>query len=1192
MTTTRKYNTWRSLWTACCLSVLGMMKATAPVAAQQIFTDQPYFQTSGQSLWYPGQGSLSYNKPIVYTWNTGERSVGGFFNPGFGPWRFWFIKIPRVELGETGLRATGFSSGRMGVELDAGIDGGSVNVDLPIRVRLEFPDKEILFAGETFTLNSSYAVGTSAAMSSTRPGAHAKLDAVFQTTNRANVTAKAIGRTFLDWNPSLPNFDRRYNLIDFNLNTSSLYREFDIGNRGILTGYVKFPQLNAAGGLADPSHPENGLLSASAYDTFFSLRGNLSQLIANLFGISLSFPIELGFDFNFGIARATGGLQTRIDVAALGYQADFGLRQNLSLRLAPRVRLNLPQAVNWEYPVGTPQPASNVLEFNAGDSIRITMPASSLSFSPTYSLPNTFTNTVNLVMNGSGNFEPLRFTGSAYARLSALGRINSTFNLGVFDYTPFRFRFGQVDLNLTPIYNRSFEMPGFSPQSGSTFTVIGRLHDAPSLQIAYQENTANPNDQSKTSATLYIMRDNRPPAESYQDFLTNINRTIPLIVKGANFRSNSYVHFEHHGRNLNLPSTYINANTMRVQLPAYFRLLPGVGRITAETPFSAGPSNTLDFPIEYPVPFLAAAGFNVWASDPKFNDLLLPIRGEDFINNYDYYLPYDPAFPRRLLQKYWNQTFPALGAMNTWFPKFDFERPAAVPTVYWDGKPLSSYREIADSGFLPSLLPREAFDRSKRVLVHIVNPGPGGGSSNLDRYVTIGAPRPAPLSVVPSSLKPSPVAEKIIVKGISQTPDNPHDLTVTAYGFTADSVARWNGQVRSTRFISAAELEMELTAADLALAADNQIDVQTPYFTPSGTTGTYTSTALPYSVRNPVPAIADYAPTPIWSASPAFRDPPFVDDAGQTQYNLKISGSGFVSTTSVTWNNQARPFRVLSEEQIELLLSPADVALPGNNQIVITNPPPGGGTATQTVPVRNAIPEIDWLSPAVLVTGSPDTPLGIAGNGFYSGSRIFWDGRELPATFGDFNSLGAMIPAAELTTPRTVTLRIVNPVFENDGGEVAFAVTIHRKAVQGKITLQGRIATAAPRQVTFELRKRESGVVLRRRLMVAPNGTVDFGDLPLGTFDLAIKGREYLRRVVRIDTTRADTIPISVTLLAGDVSWDNMVDLRDLVLLRDAWGSTPASPNWNDSADVNGDGIVNAPDMTLLLSNYGRRGEP
>ena len=1196
MLTTRKRNLLQSLCTSCGLLVLGAMTIAAPVAAQQIFNDQPYFQTSGQSLWYPGQGQLNYNKPLVYSWNTGERSIGGFFNPHFGPWRIgprWLhFTIPGFNLGETGLRATAFSSGRMGVELDAGIDGGSVNVDLPISVRLEFPDKETLFAGEPFILNSSYTVGSSAAMSSTRPGAHAKLDAVFQTTNRANVTAKAIGKTFLDWSPDLPNFDRRYNLIDFNLNTSSLYKEFDVANRGILTGYVKFPQLNAAGGLVDPSHPENGLLSASAYDTFFSLRGNLSQLIASLYGVSLSFPIDIGFDFNFGIASASGGLSGRVDVASLGYQADFGLRQNLSLRLNPRVRLTLPQPVAWEYPVGTPQSPSSVLEFYAGDSLRITMPATSVSFTPTYLLPNTFTNTVNLVMNGGGVFEPVRVRGSAGARIKALGLVDAGFNLGSFDYTPFHFNFGQVDLNLTPIFDRSFEMPGFAAQSGSTFTVVGRLHDAPVLQTLYQENVSDPNDQSKTFATFYIIRDNRPPAESYQDFLTNINRNIPMIVKGSNFRSNSYLRAEYHGHNLTLPSAYLNANTMRVQMPAFFRLLPGVARFTAETPFSLGPSNTLDFPIEYPVPFLAAAGFNVWASDPKFNDLLFPIRGENFINSYDYYQAPNAAYPRRLLQQYWNQTFAALGAMEAYFPKFDFNRPAAVPTVYWDGKPLSPYREIADSGFLPSLLPREAFDRSKRVLVHIVNPSPGGGPSNMDRFVTVGGPQPSLTALVPSISKPGVPTQKVIIKGISRTPDNPHELNVAAYGFTAESVARWNGLIRLTRFISAAELEVELPASDFALAADNQIKVETPYFNPDGSSGLYTSAALPFSVRNPIPTLAEHTPNPIFSASPSFTDPPFLDDAGQTVYNLVLSGTGFVSNSVVLWNNSPRPFRIMGENQIEVLLSPADVALPGNNQITVTNPPPGGGTVTQTIPVRNAVPTIEWYLPNPIVTGSPDVPLGIAGIGYFPGTRIFWDGRELPATFGDFNSIGTIIPASELTTPRKVTLSVINPAFDGDGGTATYSITIHRKAVTGKIILQGLVASAAPRLVTFELRQRGEGVVLRRNIMVSPNIPIDLGDLPLGVFDLAIKGKEYLRRVVRIDTTERDTMPISVTLLAGDVSWDNIVDQRDMILLRDALGSTPTSPKWNPSADINGDGVVNTLDMALLLANYGKRGSP
>ncbi len=38
-----------------------------------------------------------------------------------------------------------------------------------------------------------------------------------------------------------------------------------------------------------------------------------------------------------------------------------------------------------------------------------------------------------------------------------------------------------------------------------------------------------------------------------------------------------------------------------------------------------------------------------------------------------------------------------------------------------------------------------------------------------------------------------------------------------------------------------------------------------------------------------------------------------------------------------------------------------------------------------------------------------------------------------------------------------------------------------------------------------------------------------------------------------------------------------------------AYGSTPSSPNWNNSADINDDDIVYAADLVLLNDNYGKK---
>jgi hypothetical protein len=59
-------------------------------------------------------------------------------------------------------------------------------------------------------------------------------------------------------------------------------------------------------------------------------------------------------------------------------------------------------------------------------------------------------------------------------------------------------------------------------------------------------------------------------------------------------------------------------------------------------------------------------------------------------------------------------------------------------------------------------------------------------------------------------------------------------------------------------------------------------------------------------------------------------------------------------------------------------------------------------------------------------------------------------------------------------------------------------------------------------------------------------------------------------------------------LIEGDINTDGKVDEYDLRILVAAYGSTPDSPNWNLSADITGNKIVDAHDLYVIATNYGK----
>lgn len=65
------------------------------------------------------------------------------------------------------------------------------------------------------------------------------------------------------------------------------------------------------------------------------------------------------------------------------------------------------------------------------------------------------------------------------------------------------------------------------------------------------------------------------------------------------------------------------------------------------------------------------------------------------------------------------------------------------------------------------------------------------------------------------------------------------------------------------------------------------------------------------------------------------------------------------------------------------------------------------------------------------------------------------------------------------------------------------------------------------------------------------------------------------------------TIAFSVPWLPGDITADGVIDIFDIVVIATAYGSTPSSPKWNPSADLNGDYVINSVDLSMASGNMG-----
>jgi hypothetical protein len=94
--------------------------------------------------------------------------------------------------------------------------------------------------------------------------------------------------------------------------------------------------------------------------------------------------------------------------------------------------------------------------------------------------------------------------------------------------------------------------------------------------------------------------------------------------------------------------------------------------------------------------------------------------------------------------------------------------------------------------------------------------------------------------------------------------------------------------------------------------------------------------------------------------------------------------------------------------------------------------------------------------------------------------------------------------------------------------------------------------------------------------------------LPLENQGAIVYGKWNVIATTKLgDETLIDTLTFLV-IIPGDVDHNGKVDLNDLALLAEAYGSRPNDPNWNPCADINNDQYVGLLDLTILASHYGQ----
>jgi sugar lactone lactonase YvrE len=209
-----------------------------------------------------------------------------------------------------------------------------------------------------------------------------------------------------------------------------------------------------------------------------------------------------------------------------------------------------------------------------------------------------------------------------------------------------------------------------------------------------------------------------------------------------------------------------------------------------------------------------------------------------------------------------------------------------------------------------------------------------------------------------------------------------------------------------------------------------------------GTNNTNSPSATP---ENPVPTITSLSPI---SAT-----------AGAPSQTITVNGSGFISTTTVTYNGAAHTATLVSSTQLIITLSATDLAAAGTFSVVVNNPTPGGGAANAPFAVNNPVPLASSVSPSSLATGSPATVISVSGSNFIATSQIILNGSSAPTTFLSSTELTATVPASALVSGTSILIAVDN---SSPGGGTSSVIALRLVSVASLALLATPANTATP----------------------------------------------------------------------------------------------------------------------------------
>lgn len=246
--------------------------------------------------------------------------------------------------------------------------------------------------------------------------------------------------------------------------------------------------------------------------------------------------------------------------------------------------------------------------------------------------------------------------------------------------------------------------------------------------------------------------------------------------------------------------------------------------------------------------------------------------------------------------------------------------------------------------------------------VSVTNPAPGGGSAPAGNlFVLLSTTAPVITQVSPAQLIAGSGATNITVYG-----SNLYEMIGTNTYFVTTTVL-WNGTPLTGGFVqigSNPAITATVPASLLTSTGTANITVSSIASTPA------VSNALPVTIVNPPPPTL----TEIYPSGGPIN----------TATSITLEGTGFTSASTVALNGVTIPSSYVDSSELTATVPATAVQVPGNLNVTVTTPAPGGGTSgAQVYTTFISIPNNDLVynpSDGLLYASVPASAPGAIGN--------------------------------------------------------------------------------------------------------------------------------------------------------------------------------------------------------------------